>query len=145
MGELLNAAESWNHELVDKLAAKGYSLAENLFQRNVKRVTVEQVASRMESPHTVPNTRERQDALMQISTAGQFTESLVEGVFCIFNSADMILAISRKENHKTVATLQKRKDAALKAVNNQTKASNLFNNKLYQKWTKSDFIIALKY
>lgn len=58
MGELLNAAESWNHELVDKLAAKGYSLAENLFQRNVKRVTVEQVASRMESPHTVPNTRE---------------------------------------------------------------------------------------
>jgi len=55
------------------------------------------------------------------------------------------LAISRKENHKTVATLQKRKDAALKAVNNQTKASNLFNNKLYQKWTKSDFIIALKY
>ena len=109
IGELLLMIEKDNHEAAAKLVEAGYpEEAVNMLKKNANRVTAAQIEGR-EATRTLPNTRERQDALEKCKSAGQFFQITNGGE--ILNCSDMLLALERKEMKKESVRLQKRKAA----------------------------------
>ena len=77
-GALLEHLEQLNHGCCSRLEEMGYTLADKA-KRFVRRITAAQLAG-TEVTKTLPNTRERQDLLEKVSTAGGFFRSRVVGV-----------------------------------------------------------------
>lgn len=83
-----------NHAAIQALAEAGYNKESlNVLKRYANAVTSNQVAGR-EAVVTVPNTREHQDELMKVVSAGQFFAITRGGA--LMTSTDMILALERK-------------------------------------------------
>jgi hypothetical protein len=91
IGSLYQIYEEQNHEAVAFLFSRGYFLAGKL-KGSDKRVEQGRVAGR-ERVLTEPNTRERQDLLMEVSTAGGFFAVTNGGG--PMNSNDAIIAYAR--------------------------------------------------
>ena len=108
-GSLLNELEQQNEAACNGLLQQGYALADKL-RRTPRRITAEQVRGRA-AVKTLPNTRERQDAIMSISTAG--------GWFHVTNgggpmtSDDALIAFARKGGLKRVEELEKRRKVTM--------------------------------
>jgi hypothetical protein len=93
-GKLLSILEEDNHKACNQLIEAGYNTAAvNNFYRRVRRVTAAQVIGR-EATQTLPATRERQDLLQTVQTAGQFFNFTMGGA--AMNCSDMLYAFERK-------------------------------------------------
>ena len=139
-GLLLDTLESQNHACVARLVEKGYFLASE-GKRYVKRITASQIEGR-DAHKTLPNTRERQDALMACSTAGQFFW-FTDGGY-VMNCTDMLLARERREMKVRAKPMETQKKLLAKYASIVADAKNVFA-KPYGKWTGSDFKTAIKY
>jgi hypothetical protein len=105
LGKLLLALQQDNHNAVEFLMNQGY-LHESVtsLKHSVIQVTANQINGK-EATQTIPNTREHQDQLLQVSTAGQYFSVTNGGAPT--NSTDMLLAMERKQMYKTVEKLEK--------------------------------------
>jgi hypothetical protein len=93
-GSLLNQLEIDNHKVCEKLIEKGYPAASvHNMRLTVRRVTANQIQGR-EATMTQQGTRARQDALMQVHTAGQYYHVTNGG--WVMNCTDMMFVHERK-------------------------------------------------
>jgi hypothetical protein len=104
-------------------------------KRSVIQVTANQINGK-EVTQTIPNTREHQDQLFQVSTAGQYFSVTNGGA--PMNSTDMLLAMERKQMYKTAEKLEKTRSLYLsfeaiaeqgKEIANSNKPSNTWRGK----------------
>ena len=109
---LLKQMEKENHEVVNELVKLGYVLAKNL-ERKLKIVTKEQQRAR--ACTTVPNTKDRQEKLINITTAGAWFNATGGGA-CL-NCDDALIAFEMKRRNEKKNELVKMK----KALNSREK------------------------
>lgn len=102
LGELLLSLETDNEEACQLLVDNG-AQSSSLLSRKVNRVTSEQFRGR-ESVRTQPCTRERQDQLMKVRTAGESSESSV-----VFPCATNTLLQSFPTHHRPVLSCNPRR------------------------------------
>lgn len=111
-GALLSILEKDNHEACNELIEAGYNAAAvNNLRRSVRRVTAAQVIGR-EATQTLPGTRERQDLLQTVQSAGQFFWFTMGGG--AMNCADMLYAFERKRMGLEAKSLITTRDACEK-------------------------------
>jgi hypothetical protein len=103
LGSLYETTERFNHEACNLLIAEGYLLASKL-KIAVKRVTAAQTRGRNQAL-TLPNTRERQDLLRDVATAGDFFRVTNGGG--PMNSNDAIIAWAQKEMDDKAKQMEK--------------------------------------
>lgn len=141
MGQILDRIEQRNHSVANRLIELGYEQAEK-GKRFVTRATLDQVHGSVNT-RTLPETRARQDALMKVSTAGQFF-AVTQGGECM-NSSDFLLASERK-SMAVEATEQSKRKAKMEAFHSQTvpAARKAYKTK-YSAWTKEDFKAAISF
>jgi hypothetical protein len=92
LGMMLDQLEKQNHKVEEELAERGFFLAKNL-KRSISRISATRREAR--STKTLPNTRERQKALMGISTAGEWFKITNGGVPMNCDDAIIALELSR--------------------------------------------------
>jgi len=111
LGKLLLALQQDNHNAVAFFLNQGCSpkSVTNL-KRSVMHVTANRINGQ-EATLTIPNTRERQDQLMEVSTAGQYYSVTKGGAPT--NSTDMLLAMERDEMYKKAESWRKRGHSTL--------------------------------
>jgi hypothetical protein len=110
-GEMLDQVEKDNHQVADRLIEKGYPEAAVGHMRiAIRRVTANQVEARA-ATITQAGSRARQDALMQVSTAGQFFHVTNGG--WVMNCSDMLFAHERKLMATRLQKMLKEKEACI--------------------------------
>ena len=112
------------------LLDKGYKLAHKL-KLSLRKVEACQVDGR-ERVLTEPNTRERQELLAKVSTAGQFFHVTNGGG--PMNSNDALLAWARKDMSAKATALAKKKDLLQGFRETTLKVASLFENKPEEQW-----------
>ena len=106
---MLSILEEDNHEACNQLIEAGYNAAAvNNLRRSVRRVTAAQVIGR-EATQTLPGTRERQDLLQTVHSAGQFFWFTMGGG--AMNCSDMLYAFERKRMNLEAKSLITTRDA----------------------------------
>jgi len=140
-GRLLSLIEERNHEACAFLTMAGYDAT--LLRRSVRRVTANQTRGRAATV-TEPNTRERQDALTEVSTAGQFFQ--VTGGGGPGNSSDVLIARARKRILVDSEKLQKKKEAyeTFATIEAEGRAI-LESSKPFAQWTVPDLRAVLRW
>jgi hypothetical protein len=140
VGSLYKIYEEQNHEAVLRLLSKGYLLATKL-KMSLCCVEANQIAGRARVL-TEPNTRERQDLLMGVSTAGGFFAVTNGGG--PMNSNNAILAYARKKLKANAKELRKEKAAVNGIMSKHQRALTLLGDSrkpqhLWQsKWNVAD-------
>ena len=138
---LLDELESELHNVIALLVEEGMIEAEDATV-SVDRVVLK-TDDEGEIVHTVPNTREHQDALQNYQYAGDFFRITNGGD--VLTSPDMIIAMERKRSAKVIDLLEKEKTAK---INYQTKllpkAKKVFKKK-YPWKTAADTKVAIAY
>jgi hypothetical protein len=115
----------------------------NLLKHSIEKVMPTQVAGR-ESIITLPNTRECQDQLMTVATAGQYF-SITQGG-AVMTSSDMILALERKQMLAQAKKLEKKKVKIIAWKKNAKKARTLLSSRQDDKdHGKKDLEALIKY
>ena len=138
MEKLLQSYEKVNHEMVDKLVSKGYSLAVK-GRRFVKRVSKQHSEGR-EKVRTEPGTVQHQDFLARHRYAGEFFFGTRGGG--ILNMSDLFLGYEREIIKEDAKILQKVKDVLTEADELAEKYNNLIRSKGI--WRKPDYLTAIK-
>ena len=131
--------EKLNHDTVEELVKKGYTHALEA-KRNAMRVSM--LNGKFGGATTEPHTEERRALLEKVRYAGDFFH--VTGGGGVVNSADMLLAMERKEMQKQAEEIEKKKALIEKFADIKQKATNIFNQP-YSSWKKPDYLIAIKY
>ena len=109
---LISMMEQDNHHAAEALISAGYSeTAVNSLRRDAPRITEAQVSGR-NAVSTMQNTRERQDLLGTVKTAGQFFRYTMGGD--ALNCTDMLLAYARANMEEEHKSMLKRKELASK-------------------------------
>lgn len=120
----------------------------NVLKRFANTVTPNQVSGR-ESVVTLPNTRECQDQLLKVASAGQFFSITRGGA--LTTSTDVLLALERKQMLAEATKLEKKKDKIVaysevtkeaKAIVSSEKSRNEYNKKELEtlvKWKQGPF------
>ena len=106
---LLDELESELHNVIALLVEEGMIEAEDATV-SVDRVVLK-TDDEGEIVHTVPNTREHQDALQNYQYAGDFFRITNGGD--VLTSPDMIIAMERKKSGKVIKRLEKERDAKI--------------------------------
>ena len=143
LGMLLDEYERDNHEAAKWLIDNSYSTEPvNNLRRTVSRVTASQAKSRNAS-RTEPNTRERQDLLEQVKSAGQFFTVTVGGG--AMNSSDMLYAFARKEMKKEAIELRAKKEQIISFQENKASYDGLLHEGRPQdSWRNNDYITYIR-
>jgi hypothetical protein len=92
LGMILKQLEQHNHQVEEELAERGFLIAKNI-KRSINVISGTRRAAR--STKTLPNTRERQEALMGILTAGAWFKITNGGVPMNCNNAIIALELER--------------------------------------------------
>ncbi|CAB9516025.1 hypothetical protein SEMRO_756_G197690.1 [Seminavis robusta] len=141
-GSLLNELEEQNIAAVRELEAAGYTLANSL-QRTCKRVTAAQTAGR-NSTITIPNSRERQDAIMKISTAGGWFQVTNGGA--PMTCDDALIAYARKDMIKEAEELEKKKQQCSTGDDVAMEAAKILEaGKDYKDWLKGELQVMIQW
>ena len=105
-GKLLEELEKQNTDACRALVSADYKKA-TVLERKIRRISAKQVRGRNET-RTLVNTRERQELLEGVATAGQFFRVTNGGG--PMNSNDVLIAQARKQMTKDADKLQKQKE-----------------------------------
>ena len=142
LGPLYKGLEDENHAADTYLQSVGYRLTPRL-RRSVRTVTQEQTATRNETV-TLPNTRERQDLLMSVATAGGWFKVTNGGG--PMNSNDALIAMARKKMFKDADELQKVKETCEQHAENEEAALAIIAAKPnYKDWLVAELRSVLKW
>jgi hypothetical protein len=148
LGQLYDKMEKDNHDAVAFLVNCGYTKATDL-KLWIRRVTSNQRHGR-ETTITQPNTRERQDLLMNVSTAGHFFQVTNGGG--PMNSNGALIAWARKDMVAKSDEMRKQKQAlidfrdttaalALQLLGNERKPQAQWK----AKWLKADLKVMIDF
>ena len=140
---LLHNMEILNHEVVQKLEAKGYSKAKEL-KRSVNRISAAAVQAR-EAVLTLPGTTARQKQLMKASTAGKFFKATDGGA--PMNCDDCLIALEMKRYETEVDLLAKEKEKIKQRKKISDDADGIIHLKGSDpsKWNKGDIIKMIRW
>ncbi|CAB9523296.1 unknown protein [Seminavis robusta] len=141
-GCLLDELEQQNDDAVSFLEDNDYNLADNL-RRHPKRVTSAQTKGRM-SVVTVPNTRERQDAIQSCSTAGGWFQATNGGA--PMTCDDALIAYARKDMLVRAEEMEKRKKSTNKRVTVDSGVKKIVDSKRsHKEWLKPELQTMIKW
>ena len=144
LGALYQMLEKDNKEAANMLIDAGYPENQvSLLVKSANRLTIAQIEGR-QATATEPNTRERQDALEKVKSAGDFFRITLGGD--IQNSSDMLFAFERRAMKKKAEKLEKMKAAcqAFQAIKDkavlflQTASANPTS------WTKEQLALCIR-
>ena len=140
-GSMLLELEAQNHAACERLVAHGYSQANDLLKRYIRRITQGQSAGRI-ATITEKNTRERQELLAKATCAGDFFHVTNGGG--PMNSTDALLGYVLKTLDQEVDALLDKKEQFQKLQSKSDVAARTMS-KPYSTWLVKDFQVVIRW